>query len=98
MTNTEVYRKAITHFGKNHQIAKALEELGELQVALARYLVGRGDPENIAEELADVEIMCEQLEMIFINRAKVLKIKQDKTDRLRRKISMENVNTLYDAR
>ena len=69
-----------------------------MQTALSRYLIGEGELDNIAEELADVEIMCEQLEMIFINRANVLKIKQDKTDRLRRKITMENVNTLYDAR
>lgn len=89
MTNTEVYCDAVYTFGEKHQITKALEELSELSTALARYQNGEGDFENITEEIADVEIMCEQLQMIFKNRPAVLKVKQDKTDKLRRTIAKE---------
>ena len=38
-----------------------MEELGELQQALARDLQGEADRANIAEEMADVYIMLSQL-------------------------------------
>lgn len=89
MTNSEIYQEAIKTFGERSQIIKAIEELNELSTALARSLNNIGDSENIAEELADVDVMCEQLCMIFKNRVDVLKVKQAKVTRLRRKIAEE---------
>lgn len=84
MSGSEIYEQAIKTFGPKQQIIKAIEELSELVTALARYSLGEGDLDNIAEEIADVEVMCEQLIMIFKNRRQVLKIKDQKTERLRR--------------
>lgn len=89
VTNSEIYQEAINTFGKQHQITKAIEELGELHIALARFLNGNADLDNIAEELADVDIVCEQLCMIFKNRAQFLKIKQEKVAKLRRTVAAE---------
>lgn len=45
-----------------------MEELGELSTALARYFdKNKIDCNNIYEEIADVEIMCSQLRLIFDN-------------------------------
>ena len=58
---------AIRKYGRGPQRDKAVEELSELIRALARC----DDPENIAEEMADVRIMLDQLEIIFGNREAV---------------------------
>jgi phosphoribosyl-ATP pyrophosphohydrolase len=50
--------EAVECFDINHIVNKAIEELGELIVALCK-----GDMENAAEEIADVRIMLEQLEV-----------------------------------
>lgn len=66
----EICLKAINTFGANQQIIKAMEELGELSTALARYFTKKDDEanfNNIYEEIADVEIMCSQLRLIFNN-------------------------------
>ena len=58
---------AIRKYGRGPQRDKAVEELSELIRALARC----DDPENIAEEMADVRIMLDQLEIILDNRESV---------------------------
>lgn len=68
-TQADIIAAAIRHNGTVKQILKAIEELGELQRALARDLSGEamedGVPENVYEEIADVEIMLAQLRMIY---------------------------------
>lgn len=56
---------AINHFGVDHQIDKAIEELGELITALARRRLDRSRKEDIAEEVADVLIVANQLRIIY---------------------------------
>ena len=60
----QILKAAIKHYGIWPQRDKAIEELSELIRALARC----DDRENIAEEMADVRIMLDQLEIIFDNR------------------------------
>ena len=65
----EVLEKAVKTYGCMHQTIKAAEELGELLVALNKWL-GMSENEdyirdNIKEECADVEIMLSQLKIIF---------------------------------
>lgn len=66
----DLYERAIEKFGEEKQIKKAIEEMGELIVELSRALIAGGVRDehllaNIREELADVEIMCDQMEIIF---------------------------------
>lgn len=79
----ELYLKAVNTFGANQQIIKAMEELGELSTALARYFTkSKSNTSNINEEIADVEIMLNQLRLIFSN-AEIDKHKKEKLERLK---------------
>ena len=67
----KVIRRAVLHFGPRRQMVKAMEELGELIQAIARYVgakdegaAGGFEVEGIAEEIADVEIMLQQVRII----------------------------------
>lgn len=71
MTNKEkieLYKNTIEHFGKEKQCLKAIEEFAEVQQQLVKHLL---DPQsinikaNLCEEIADAEIMLEQLMMMF---------------------------------
>ena len=68
-------QRAIDHYSVTAQIYKTMEEMGELIHAIARFEAAPqgAAPEalaamrdNIAEEIADVEIMLEQLRMIYM--------------------------------
>ena len=82
-----ILERAISKFGTGAQILKAVEELGELSVELARDLNGLGRTEAIREEMADAFIMLNQLELIF---GDVTEIEIAKLERLERMI--ENVS------
>ncbi len=63
---TEIYRKAIKEWGISPQLLQTMEECSELIQAVSHFLRGReGGRNEIVEELADVEIMCEQLRVMF---------------------------------
>lgn len=81
MDEKEFYEKIIFKFGDNNQITVAIEELSELQKELCKYLRGDMDYYNIAEEMADVEIMLEQLKIIFLNKLDVEEKKKEKINR-----------------
>lgn len=90
MSNDEVFQLAIRRYGKHAQIGQFHEEVGELMVAINKY---NRHPSilrlsNIAEEIADVEIMLEQLKLIFcIEQSNVTEIKKAKIQRLKERIS-----------
>jgi len=71
MKKEELYRRIIKKYGKKDQIIKSIEELSELQKALCKYQLYNFPEklstliENIGEEIADVEIMINQLKIIF---------------------------------
>lgn len=62
-----LHRSAIDTFGEQNQIIVAIEELSELQKELCKLLRGQYHISDMSEEMADVEIMLEQLKMIFNN-------------------------------
>lgn len=63
-----ICKAALDHYGEQHQIGKAIEELGELSVEISRiWIQGHKTPKNIesyCDELADVLIMVQQLREI----------------------------------
>ena len=83
-----IYRAAIRHYGEVGQMRKALEELAELSVALHHWLDGKGNPVDVLEEIADVEVMCGQLRIVF-GSDKVDSAKRMKLDRLVRRMGGE---------
>ena len=63
-TTDAILHQAVAHYGPMHQRMKAIEELGELIMELARP-IDREDRAAIVDEIADVRIMLSQLEIIF---------------------------------
>ena len=62
---SEICKQAVNVFGKETQTMMFIEECGELFQAISKYKRGFGDETNIHEEIADVEIMLEQLKHIY---------------------------------
>lgn len=90
MDKYTLYTKLIQKYGKEMQIIVAIEELSELQKELTKYLRGlQTDYINIAEEITDVEIMCEQLKFIFSCDWLCWDKKYDKLERIKDLVSEE---------
>lgn len=83
----QILKAAIRKYGPGAQRDKAIEELSELIRALAR----ADDAENVAEEMADVRIMLDQLEMIFRNGQKVARWEVKKLRRLDQRVHATDV-------
>lgn len=80
MADRDIFLTAIKTFGAFEQERVAIEECGELIVAISHK--HRGRPHNIAEEIADVEIMLEQLKLINGCAEETETIRREKIDRL----------------
>lgn len=52
------------HYGEEHQMLKAVEEMAELTQAIIKYLDDPAEWNALIEELADVLIMVEQLDYL----------------------------------
>ena len=61
----ELYKEAIMFWGKPLQVIMVMEEGAELTKELSKWLRKKGDTVKIAEELADVDIMLEQLKVMM---------------------------------
>ena len=80
MDNKTLYSKLLKD--PTAQLIVAIEELAELQKELTKTLRGHQNTQHILEEIVDVEIMLEQLKLLFslsqedINIQKELKLKR----------------------
>lgn len=81
-----IYGEALQRFGPEHQMNKFDEELGEFLTELARMRNGEGSIEKMAEELADLTIMLEQLRLIFNVNEKVCGYMDQKIRRLQKRL------------
>ena len=53
------------HYGSSHQQRQCIEELTELSLALQQYRKGKATIYDIASEIADVQIMLQQMMFFF---------------------------------
>lgn len=82
--------KAIEHFGEEAQKRKAVEELLELGQAILKDMATHSEIEHIYEEIADVEIMLQQLRMIYnIQEVYIDEFKKEKLERLAKRIGVK---------
>ena len=65
MDKQDLFETVIKKFGFDAQKAMAVEECAELINALCKEKRGRATDEDIITEIADVQIMCEQLAIIY---------------------------------
>lgn len=73
----------IDHYGTLNQKLIAIEEMAELQKAIVKD-IRQNSKENtdaVIEEIADVQVMLEQLKMIFSCKSKIDEIMDAKIDR-----------------
>lgn len=91
MNNMErkIFCAALIRYGAQAQITMAFEEMAELQDVLCKFLRGRIDGDtlvNIAEEIADVGIMLDQMAIEFKVEDAVEELRAFKVRRLRERI------------
>lgn len=65
MNRVEKLRYIANHYGVIPQVQKTIEELNELSLELVKILTKVGDKEAIIDEIADVNIMVEQLKILY---------------------------------
>lgn len=89
MNNHEkkVYRSALDTWGAAAQVTMVMEEMAELQKELCKNARGRNNLPELAEEIADVRIMLEQMEVLFDIEDAVEEYKAQKVERLETRIS-----------
>lgn len=80
MTDREIFDTAIKVYGVFNQENMAIEECAELIQAINKK--HRGRQHNIPEEIADVEIMLEQLKIANGCHEEVEAIRKEKVERL----------------
>jgi NTP pyrophosphatase (non-canonical NTP hydrolase) len=82
---TTIYARALAHYGSRSQIDQTIEECAELIVALRHHMRGRAKEAQVIEELADVQIMLEQMRFLF-GEADVDEVKREKLARLEKRM------------
>ena len=66
MDNYNIMEEAVKHYGRDNQIKKSIEEMGELTTVLMRQAQGNDlDNQKVVTEIADVAIMSFQLALIY---------------------------------
>jgi len=88
--------EAVKTFGKDNQCRIAIEEMSELTKELCKNFRGASNTDAIAEEIADVEIMLEQLRFIFDCTDKVIEWQNFKLRRLEMMLKKEREENAED--
>lgn len=80
----EQIHKIADYYGKDAQAVQCVEELNELAAAILKYQKNRFSAEfdNVIEEMADAEIMLEQMKYLYGIGNEILdEVKRQKIDR-----------------
>lgn len=75
--------QAIERFGQDAQERMMFEEMSELQKAICKMSRGKGCIDDIAQEIADVEIMLEQMKILYQCEESTTLWKHEKLERLK---------------
>lgn len=84
MKNVEkyIFEEALAYYGSEAQIKMLYEEMAELQIAVCKNGRCADNLDNIAEEIADVGIMLDQMRLLFNVEARSRDIRVEKVARL----------------
>ena len=87
----EIAKKCIELWGNKDQIRQCIEECSELITVLAKYgrNVNGSTDDDIVTEIADVEIMCKQMRLIFGEHRTSIE-KQAKLEKLNTRVDRES--------
>lgn len=95
MSNADIMRAAIAHYGAQKQEAQLIEEMSELIHAISKLWRYSDAPSraHVIEEVADVEIMLDQLKMILnISPEKLTAEKNYKLQRLAYRLGLNTAD------
>lgn len=84
-----IFEQAIKTYGEEAQVKMVLEEVAELQKEICKLWRGRDNIQAIAEEVADVGIMLDQLKLILDITEDVQQFREKKITRLKERIGVE---------
>ena len=93
MNKEDLYKLAIETYGDEAQINQGIEEMAELIQAVNKFRRMRNPVtfDNIAEEIADVEIMMDQYKQIYgITENEIILLKKRKLDRLAKRLGVND--------
>lgn len=65
ISQKEQLQEIIDHYGNKSQKTMLFEEMAELQKEVCKDLRGKGDIRHIIEELADVNVVLQQIQLIY---------------------------------
>ena len=86
--DSEILQKAIDTWGVDSQVNMVIEECAELINAIVKFRRGRNEIKDVVTEIADVQIMCAQLELIVGGNTKIVEMERmRKMDRLRGRLN-----------
>ena len=77
---------ALDKWGADAQTVMVFEEMAELQKALCKHERGADNRDAIAEEIADVRIMLDQMELLHDCGGLCARYRDEKIDRLRKRV------------
>lgn len=82
--------EAVQKWGKEPQLCQATEELAELIVAINHFRRDKADVREVAEEIADCQLILEQLKLIIgISKEGMEEVQQAKLEKLKRGLSAD---------
>lgn len=84
-----VYKEVIRRCGISSQLRMAVEEMSELTKEICKIGRGMADMEALADEIADVTIMLEQLRLLYNLDDEVCEHMDMKVRRLRTRLGMD---------
>lgn len=86
--DTGLYERALDEWGFEAQANMAIQEAAELQKALTDLYFGRADDAAVVDEIADVQIMADQLALHF-GEDEVRETIEQKRERLTERLEAE---------
>jgi len=95
----KLFNEAIGLWGADSQIRMMFEEMAELTKALCKLDRSKNSPEdtlNVCEEITDVEIVLEQMKLIFRNDDYRASIRNQKLERLKEKVEKAKKERLIE--
>lgn len=95
--NRTIFERALAVWGQEEQLNMLLEECGELIVKTNHLRRGRCDVMAFAEEVADVQILCQQMEHL-VGPEMMAAVREKKIKRLARRLDEAEENIKKDIR
>lgn len=96
MSNREVFETALKTWGAYAQTVMVFEEMSELQKELCKHARGEDNVEHIAEEIADVQIMLEQMIILHNCGDAVKEYRRSKVERLKIRLGIKEADNEVD--